>query len=109
MMDLPPGKRSGGEDKLRLMIPSLLRSDKQPEGTQVDGIACGPFPGHSGGNTKESAMANIHYGNIGDVWKHLPLAEILSMEAPNTYWESHAGSSQYPLTHSAERDYGVFF
>jgi 23S rRNA (adenine2030-N6)-methyltransferase len=54
-------------------------------------------------------MANTHYGQIGDVWKHLPLAEILSIEAPSGYWESHAGSAQYPLTHSAERDYGVFF
>jgi 23S rRNA (adenine2030-N6)-methyltransferase len=54
-------------------------------------------------------MANTHYGQIGDIWKHLPLAEILSIEAPSAYWESHAGSAQYPLTHSAERDYGVFF
>jgi 23S rRNA (adenine2030-N6)-methyltransferase len=54
-------------------------------------------------------MANTHYGQIGDVWKHLPLAEILSIESPSAYWESNAGSAQYPLTHSAERDYGVFF
>lgn len=54
-------------------------------------------------------MANTHYGQIGDIWKHLPLAEILSIEAPSAYWESHAGSAQYPLTHSAERDYGVYF
>lgn len=53
-------------------------------------------------------MANIHYGNIGDIWKHLPLAEILAIEAPSVYWESHAGSSHYTLTHSPERDYGVF-
>jgi len=54
-------------------------------------------------------MANIHYGRIGDVWKHLPLAEILHIERPRVYWDSHAGSALYPLTHSAERDYGVFF
>ncbi len=54
-------------------------------------------------------MANTHYGQIGDVWKHLPLAEILSIETPSVYWESHAGSAQYPLTRSAERDYGVFY
>lgn len=53
-------------------------------------------------------MANVHYGKLGDVWKHLPLAEILSIEKPNIYWESHAGSAEYPLTHSADRDYGVF-
>ncbi len=53
-------------------------------------------------------MANVHYARIGDVWKHLPLAEILSAERPGRYWESHAGSSTYPLTRSPERDYGVF-
>jgi 23S rRNA (adenine2030-N6)-methyltransferase len=54
-------------------------------------------------------MANIHYGKIGDIWKHLPLAEVLSIEDPSIYWESHSGSAQYPLTHSADRDYGVFY
>jgi 23S rRNA (adenine2030-N6)-methyltransferase len=53
-------------------------------------------------------MANIHYARIGDVWKHLPLAEVLGIERPGRYWESHAGSSSYPLTRSPERDYGVF-
>ena len=53
-------------------------------------------------------MANVHYARIGDVWKHLPLAEVLTIERPGRYWESHAGSSTYPLTRSPERDYGVF-
>jgi 23S rRNA (adenine2030-N6)-methyltransferase len=53
-------------------------------------------------------MANVHYARIGDVWKHLPLAEVLRIERPDRYWESHAGSSSYPLTRSPERDYGVF-
>jgi 23S rRNA (adenine2030-N6)-methyltransferase len=53
-------------------------------------------------------MANIHYARIGDVWKHLPLAEVLAVERPGSYWESHAGSSSYPLTRSPQRDYGVF-
>ena len=52
-------------------------------------------------------MANVHYAQIGDVWKHLPLAEVLRIEAPLRYLESHAGSSSYPLTPSAERSYGV--
>jgi 23S rRNA (adenine2030-N6)-methyltransferase len=54
------------------------------------------------------AMANIHYARIGDVWKHLPLAEVLALGRLGSYWESHAGSSSYALTHSPERDYGVF-
>ena len=53
-------------------------------------------------------MANVHYAKIGDIWKHLPLSQILSIEQPNFYAESHAGSAQYPLTHSKDRDYGVF-
>jgi 23S rRNA (adenine2030-N6)-methyltransferase len=53
-------------------------------------------------------MANVHYARIGDVWKHLPLAEVLQIERPGRYWESHAGSSTYPLTRSPQRDYGVF-
>ena len=53
-------------------------------------------------------MANIHFGRIGDVWKHLPLAEILTIERPHHVWESHAGSAYYHLTPSYERDYGVY-
>jgi len=52
-------------------------------------------------------MANVQYAKIGDVWKHLPLAEVLEIEAPRRYLESHAGSASYPLTPSAERSYGV--
>ncbi len=54
-------------------------------------------------------MANIHFGRIGDIWKHLPLAEILAIEQPEQFWESHAGSAQYGLTPSLERDYGVMY
>ncbi len=54
-------------------------------------------------------MANRHFGRIGDVWKHLPLAEILLLERPRRYWETHAGSACYPLTPSMERNYGVYY
>lgn len=53
------------------------------------------------------SMANVHYAEIGDAWKHLLLAEVLGIEGPRRYLESHSGSSGYPLTHSAERSYGV--
>jgi 23S rRNA A2030 N6-methylase RlmJ len=52
-------------------------------------------------------MANKHYGNYGDIWKHLPLAEILHIEKPRQYWESHAGSASYEFMSSAERDFGA--
>jgi 23S rRNA (adenine2030-N6)-methyltransferase len=51
---------------------------------------------------------NRYYGNIGDVWKHLVLTELLALEPPRRYWETHAGSASYPLTHSPDRDYGVY-
>ena len=51
---------------------------------------------------------NRYYANIGDVWKHLVLAELLALEPPEHYWETHAGSASYPLTHSPDRDYGVY-
>lgn len=54
-------------------------------------------------------MANRHFGEIGDVWKHLLLSEILAIEKPTDYWESHAGSAEYALKHSDEKDYGVFY
>jgi len=51
---------------------------------------------------------NRFFGNLGDVWKHLALAEVLALEPPKHYWETHAGSASYPLTHSPDRDYGVY-
>lgn len=52
-------------------------------------------------------MANRHYANIGDIWKHLPLAQILHAEQPTRYWESHAGNAVYSLAPGAARDYGL--
>ena len=61
-----------------------------------------------GDDVRLPQLANVHYARIGDVWKHLPLAEVLRIELPGRYWESHSGSSSYPLTRSPERDYGAF-
>ena len=54
-------------------------------------------------------MANRHYAKIGDVWKHLALAQLLQTQAPAVYWESHAGAADYALTHSLARDYGAYY
>jgi 23S rRNA A2030 N6-methylase RlmJ len=51
---------------------------------------------------------NRHFAELGDVWKHLPLAEILHMDPPRVYWETHAGSASYPLTESPSRLHGLF-
>jgi 23S rRNA A2030 N6-methylase RlmJ len=53
-------------------------------------------------------MVNLHVAEIGDVWKHLPLAQVLAVECPDRYWETHAGSALYRLTPSPRRDYGVY-
>ncbi|HVF07068.1 MAG TPA: 23S rRNA (adenine(2030)-N(6))-methyltransferase RlmJ [Actinomycetota bacterium] len=53
-------------------------------------------------------MANPHFGEIGDVWKHLVLGDVLDRVRPSRYWETHAGSGTYPLDRSWEREYGVF-
>src|SRR2546422_7597359 len=44
---------------------------------------------------------NHHFAELGDVWKHLPLAEVLRVNPPRLYWETHAGSASYLLTESA--------
>jgi 23S rRNA (adenine2030-N6)-methyltransferase len=55
----------------------------------------------------EGKNMNHHFGELGDVWKHLPLAEILRVNPPRHYWETHAGSAHYPLTASPARLHGA--
>jgi 23S rRNA (adenine2030-N6)-methyltransferase len=50
---------------------------------------------------------NNHFAELGDVWKHLPLAEILRDYPPRHYWETHAGSVSYALTESQSRLHGA--
>jgi hypothetical protein len=52
-------------------------------------------------------MANHHFAKLADIWKHLPLAEILALEHPGLYWESHGGSADYKIIDDAERRFGV--
>ena len=52
-------------------------------------------------------MANRHHAEIGDVWKHLPLALLLERESVGEFWESHSGSASYPLEPGEARDYGA--
>jgi 23S rRNA (adenine2030-N6)-methyltransferase len=52
-------------------------------------------------------MPYRHYGEIGDVWKHLPLCEILSLTHPRVYVETNAAFASYALTETPARRYGV--
>jgi 23S rRNA A2030 N6-methylase RlmJ len=61
----------------------------------------------SAGQTNGDMMANRHFGKLADVWKHLPLAEILAAERPEHYCETHAGSASYPMVDDPERRFGV--
>jgi len=59
-------------------------------------------------------MPNRHFGEIGDVWKHLPLATLLEIESPTHYWETHSGSAIYSLDkleedHQWKKNYGVLY
>jgi 23S rRNA (adenine2030-N6)-methyltransferase len=51
-------------------------------------------------------MTNRHFGNIGDVWKHAVLAEVLEREPHGWYAETHSGSGAYPVVPSGGRQYG---
>lgn len=52
-------------------------------------------------------MPYRHFGNIGDVWKHLPLCEILAIEQPKVYVETNAAYAQYTLQGTPRQQYGV--
>lgn len=45
----------------------------------------------------EPRIANPHFGNLGDVFKHLLLAEIAREVSPTQYLEAHSGAPVYPL------------
>src|ERR1043166_1821473 len=52
-------------------------------------------------------MANRHFGNLADVWKHGVLLEVLSRQPPGRYAETHAGSADYPLVTTPEKEFGI--
>jgi 23S rRNA A2030 N6-methylase RlmJ len=52
-------------------------------------------------------MANPHFANVGDVWKHLLLTEVISWQRPEHYVETHAGSASYLLVDDVERGLGA--
>jgi len=53
-------------------------------------------------------MPYKHFGNIGDIWKHLPLCEVLHVEKPDSYIESNSAFPTYSLTKSPEKEYGIY-
>jgi hypothetical protein len=53
------------------------------------------------------ATLNRHFARLGDAWKHPPLAELLRLNPPLQYWETHAGSAVHPLSESPDRLHGA--
>lgn len=53
-------------------------------------------------------MPYNHSGEIGDVWKHLPLCDLLNIEKPKRYFETNSAFAKYELKSSPTTDYGIF-
>ena len=51
-------------------------------------------------------MANQHFANFGDAWKHLLLTEVSSLR-PGHYVQTHAGSAIYRLVDDVECGLGA--
>jgi len=52
-------------------------------------------------------MPYNHAGEIGDVWKHLPLCDILKIEKPTKYHESNSAYSGYTISVKPQTEYGI--
>ena len=52
-------------------------------------------------------MSYSHFGEIGDVWKHLPLGEILKIEKPQRYLETNSAYPKYTVKQNWKTDYGI--
>lgn len=50
---------------------------------------------------------NDLFGNLGDVWKHLLLSEILREVSVDRYWGTHAGAARYEMDDATPRRYGI--
>jgi 23S rRNA (adenine2030-N6)-methyltransferase len=48
-----------------------------------------------------------HAGEIGDIWKHLPLCAILKIEQPSRYHETNSAYSGYWITRNPNTEYGT--
>ena len=53
-------------------------------------------------------MSYKHAGEVGDVWKHLPLCDILAIERPLRYHETNSAYSGYTITRNPKLEYGIF-
>jgi 23S rRNA (adenine2030-N6)-methyltransferase len=52
-------------------------------------------------------MGYKHFGKIGDIWKHLPLCDIVKIEDFSTYVETNSAYFDYKIENSPEQEYGI--
>ena len=52
-------------------------------------------------------MPYKHAGEISDVWKHLPLCDILQSEKPIRYHETNSANSHYKIDANPNTEYGI--
>ncbi|WP_455587020.1 hypothetical protein [Bacteroides sp.] len=49
-----------------------------------------------------------HYGKQAEVWKHLPLCDIIALERPTVYVETNSAYADYTLSGTPEQQYGIY-
>jgi 23S rRNA A2030 N6-methylase RlmJ len=72
-------------------------------------LAASRFTDQAAALLRGNTMANRHFGNLADVFKHIVLAECVGTLRPGEYWESHAGRAENPEADEIppERIHGV--
>jgi len=53
-------------------------------------------------------MQYTHFGKQAEVWKHLPLCDVMINEKPLVYIETNSAYADYTLTRTPEQEYGIF-
>jgi len=52
-------------------------------------------------------MGYKHFGEIGDIWKHFPLCDVVKIENIQTYVETNSAYFDYNLENTKEQAYGI--
>jgi len=52
-------------------------------------------------------MPYTHSGELGDIWKHLPLCDILKIEVPIRYHETNSAYAGYTIKGAPRTEYGI--
>lgn len=53
-------------------------------------------------------MGYTHYGKQAEVWKHLPLCDLIAIEKPSVYVETNSAYAEYNLQATSEQRYGIY-